>query len=275
MAIEPSNPPLPDRARHDMSLADPHHGMVHYGQSQATYLVTNSWGGHGVSPYAANTANDGIILDPTLRGNDFWSRQAMKSNQQMLQAASWGNQYIGSSFRGTNMPAQGTNRVTEGIYYPDYPPISSLQYIPCPQVANKFGSDYASSFYTPSPPYIPLLNPNEHGKSQPSGSERDAHRHGQASEEGTSVTQRSEKRRRSARIEKAAPAQSAQGPGPVEPRGAATASTRGRSTQLSQLGQKKARFGDRMGDDHKPKSEIKVEHGIMYGLVDNEWSMPF
>ena len=66
--------------------------------------------------------NDSITLDPSLRGNDFWNRQGLEFNQQILQAASWGNQFIGSSFRGTNMPAQGTNRVTEGIYYPDCPP---------------------------------------------------------------------------------------------------------------------------------------------------------
>lgn len=171
-----------------MSLTEPHHGMIHYHQSQATFLMTNTWGGNGVSPYAANMPDDGITLDPSLRANDFWNRHALEFNQPIFQAGPWGNQYIGPSFRGTNMPAQGTNRFTEGIYYPDHPPRSSLQYISTPQVANEFRSDRTSfPYYTPiaSKHYIPppagaVENAESctgNGKRKCRESTSDAHRH--------------------------------------------------------------------------------------------------
>ena len=291
MAIEPNNPPLPDSAWHDMSLADPHHGRVHYSQSRATLSVTNFWGNPGVSPYAANTPNDGIILDPSLCGNDFWNRQAMDFNQQILHAGPWGNQYIGSSFRGANMPAQGTNSFAEGIYYLDWPPISSPQYIPLPQVANEFGSDCADSSYLSFPlssHYIPPPATGETegeesssrcGKRRRRASRSNTDR-GENGDQSASQTQPSEnEQRRSTRSKKVAPARLAQRLGPPEQTSAVTASARGKGAQLSQLGQKKAFYGDRMGDDHKPKAEVKVEkdeHGRrrLYGWVDNEWSMP-
>ena len=121
MAIEPENNLLHDSMRRDMLHSETRHEIFGYGQSRATSYTTNAWGGHGVSPYRASSLNDNSTLDPALRGNDFWSSQSLDFNQQLLQASSLGNQYNGSSFRDTNMPAQGTNNATEGIYHPEHP----------------------------------------------------------------------------------------------------------------------------------------------------------
>ena len=228
MAIEPNNPPLHDSVRNGTSLAEPHHGRVHYSQSRATLSVTNFWGGPGVSPYATNTPNDGIILDPSLCGNDFWDRQAMDFNQQILHAAPWGNQYIGSSFRGANMPAQGTNPFTEGINDPYYTHRSTLQYIPGPQVADEFGLDHTNFPHYPSVLSIPYISPPatgdveevescaKRGRRRRLAPRSDAHRHSNI-DQSASQSQHFEKEQiRSSRPRKAAPPHHASGLHPRE-----------------------------------------------------------
>ena len=69
-----------------------------------------------------------------------------------------------SAAYGTNMPAQGTNSVIEGIYYPDYTPRFSPQYIPLLQVTNELGSGCPKSPdhpFTFCPQYIPLSTTSE------------------------------------------------------------------------------------------------------------------
>ena len=47
------------------------------------------------------------------------------------------------------------------------------------------------------------------------------------------------------------------------------AATRGTS---SVLGRKKADLGPTMGSDYRPRADVKVENGLLHGLVDNQWS---
>ena len=145
MAIEPDNYILHGYAQHNMLQAQPDHRILQYNQSRATLSATNFWGTPGVSPYAAspyaaNNVDDSLTLDPSLRGNNFrGGNQSLDCYQQSFHASSFGSQYVGSSSRGINMPAQGAKNITEGIYYPYYTPGSSLQYIPRPQSANELG----------------------------------------------------------------------------------------------------------------------------------------
>ena len=123
MAIEPNSHLLLGSEQHNMLPVQPGHGLFHYSQSQATSLATSVWGSSGTSSYAANRLDGGLTLDPALRENNFSSStQSQRCYQQLPQASAFGNQYIGSSFRETNVPAQGTNNVAKGIYYPGYLP---------------------------------------------------------------------------------------------------------------------------------------------------------
>ena len=134
MAIEPDNYILHGYAQHNMLQAQPDHRILQYNQSRATLSATNFWGTPGVSPYAAspyaaspyaaslyaaNNVDDSFTLDSLLRGNNFrGSNQSLHCYQQLLRASPLANQYVGSSPQLTNMPAQGANNVTGGIYYP-------------------------------------------------------------------------------------------------------------------------------------------------------------
>ena len=47
------------------------------------------------------------------------------------------------------------------------------------------------------------------------------------------------------------------------------AATRGTN---SVLGRKKAELGPAMGSDYRPRANVKMENGLLHGLVDNQWS---
>ena len=73
----------------------------------------------------------------------------------------------------------------------------------------------------------------------------------------------SKKRERFARNQ-TSPCVSIQEPGASKP---------GNDNQLSKLGQKKAELGTRMGNDYREKAPVKEENGVLFGLIDDEWSM--
>ena len=55
------------------------------------------------------------------------------------------------------------------------------------------------------------------------------------------------------------------------PRTTTTSAAATRGTN-SVLGRKKAELGPAMGSDYRPRADVKVENGLLHGLVDNQWS---
>ena len=65
----------------------------------------------------------------------------------------------------------------------------------------------------------------------------------------------------------------AQPPGPSKPPSKAKTPAAGKGGRVSKLGLKKARLGDTLGTDNRARAETRWENGIMYGMVEKEWSM--
>ena len=92
MSMDPDTYILHGSGQQNMLLIQPHNRLVYYSQTQATSLVTNVWGGSGVTPYAANNPDDNITFDPSLPGNNFWnSNHSVDCYQPLLHASPFGN----------------------------------------------------------------------------------------------------------------------------------------------------------------------------------------
>lgn len=191
-----------------------------------------------------------------------------------------GNTYNASRFREANSPAGSTNTVALDSTYS----VGSL--IPFPQQNISYISDssshafgeapepalYSSSLTFKKPPQ-PTLDHTRLLKRRISSD--DTGRYAKPLRiytQSIPESHPSKDMQKRSISETAAPAYPAQQPAPSKPPNATATPAVAHGGNLSRLGQKRAELGDKMGTDYRPRGEISEENGILFALVDNNWS---
>ena len=267
---------------------------------------------HHYGPYFQTSNSDAneVQADDPFEGDEFWSKQSWDPDHEQyladldpfpeatqisaIQPDPQGESQLSTgavgqtrevfpltalTFRETNTPAQSTNTVaSDSIYSLDYPfpyapgyrsrtsvsphqPIQDpLTYIP------KGSTSYPLDLTTQTA--LDDFDSSRRPFDDPTYLSRDQ----RGIHEGNHESQSSgTKRKRQGRKPTAADLPLRRSHRTKLPRTTTTSAAATEGTK-SVLGRKKAELGLAMGSDYRPRADVKVENGLLHGLVDNQWS---
>ena len=224
-----------------------------------------------LDPFPEATENSAIQSDP--QGESQLSTGAVGQTREAFP-------YTASTFRQGNVPAQSTNTVasdsiysvshpfgyaTEYISYPEFPPDQPFRgtssYLP------ESSSPYTLSHATQTA--LQNFRPSNTSFGNPTD-QIPVNRGLENRNRGSQLS--ATKRKQQSRKRAAAAPPLRRSHRTRLPR-ATTTSAAGTSGTSTVLGRKKAELGAAMGSDYRLRAEVRVENGLLLGLVDNQWSM--